>query len=76
MDITFEGKNYFIQRNEEESDNSLYNRMMFIVKQRPNNEEELKKESRYSNIWINSTLLGCEYSDKLTNIINKKSINI
>ena len=50
--------------------------MMFIVKQRPNNEEELKKESRYSNIWINSTLLGCEYSDKLTNIINKKSINI
>ena len=76
MDITFEGKNYFIQRNEEESDNSLYNRMMFIVKQRPSNEEELKKESRYSNIWINSILLGCEYSDKLTNIINKKSINL
>tara|TARA_B100000242_G_C42968952_1_gene449558 strand:- start:657 stop:887 length:231 start_codon:yes stop_codon:yes gene_type:complete len=73
MDITFEGKNYFIQRNEEETENSLFNRMMFIAKQKPKNEDELKKESRYGNIWINKKLLGCEYSEKLENILAQKT---
>ena len=61
MDITFKGINYFIERNENESDISLYNRALFIAKQSPKDEKELKTESKYSNIWINSKLLGCEY---------------
>ena len=73
MDITFEGKNYFIQRNEEETENSLFNRMLFIAKQKPQNEEELKKESRYGNMWVNKKLLGCEYSEKLENILVEKT---
>ena len=73
MDITFEGKNYFIQRNEEETENSLFNRMIFIAKQKPQTEEELKKESRYGNMWVNKKLLGCEYSKKLENILAQKS---
>tara|TARA_B100000123_G_C25527472_1_gene339425 strand:- start:181 stop:411 length:231 start_codon:yes stop_codon:yes gene_type:complete len=72
MDITFEGKNYFIQRNEEETENSLFNRIMFVAKQKPQNEEELKKESRYGNMWVNKKLLGCEYSEKLENILSQK----
>ena len=72
MDITFEGKNYFIQRNEEETENSLFNRMLFIAKQKPQTEEELKKESRYGNMWVNKKLLGCEYSEKLENILVQK----
>ena len=72
MDRTFEGKNYFIQRNEEETENSLFNRMLFIAKQKPQNEDELKKESRYGNMWINKKLLGCEYSEKLENILSQK----
>ena len=73
MDITFKGKNYFIQRNEEETENSLFNRMIFIAKQTPQNEDELKKETRFGNMWVNKKLLGCEYSEKLENIISQKS---
>ena len=73
MDITYKGKNYFIQRNEEETENSLFNRMLFIAKQKPQNEEELKKESRYGNMWVNKKLLGCEYSEKLENILVQKT---
>ena len=73
MDITFKGKNYFIQRNEEETESSLFNRMIFIAKQTPQNEDELKKETRFGNMWVNKKLLGCEYSEKLENIISQKS---
>jgi|TARA_Y100000389_G_C17211940_1_gene388945 hypothetical protein len=73
MDITFEGKNYFIQRNEEETEKSLFNRMMFIAKQTPQNEIELMKETRFGNMWVNKKLLGCEYSKKLENVLAQKS---
>ena len=59
MDINYNGQNYYIERNENESDYSLYNRMMFLAKQEPKGENELKEESRYSNMWINKKLLGC-----------------
>ena len=72
MDINYNGQNYYIERNENESDYSLYNRMMFLAKQEPKGENELKEESRYSNMWINKKLLGCEYSDKLEHIISSK----
>lgn len=73
MDITYNGKNYFIERNEEENDNSLYNRMMFISKQNPNTDEDFKKFTRLSNIWINKILLGCAYSSKIENTISEYS---
>tara|TARA_B100000242_G_C42902402_1_gene418524 strand:+ start:15 stop:245 length:231 start_codon:yes stop_codon:yes gene_type:complete len=76
MDITFNGINYYIERNENESDISLYNRMLFIAKQQPKNENELKTESKYSNIWINSKLLGCQYSQKINNLINSRISNL
>lgn len=76
MDITYNGINYYIQRNENESDLSLYNRILFIAKQQPKNEEELKNESKYSNIWINSKLLGCQYSHKVKNLINSRISNL
>ncbi len=76
MDITFNGINYYIERNENESDISLYNRMLFIAKQQPKNENELKTESKYSNIWINSKLLGCQYSQKISNLINSRISNL
>jgi hypothetical protein len=72
MDITFKGKNYFIQRNEEETENSLFNRSIFIAKQTPQTEDELKKEIRFGNMWVNKKLLGCEYSQKLECIISQK----
>ena len=76
MDITFNGINYYIERNENETDISLYNRMLFIAKQQPKNENELKTESKYSNIWINSKLLGCQYSQKINNLINSRISNL
>ena len=76
MDITFNGINYYIERNENESDFSLYNRMLFIAKQKPIGEENLKEESKLSNIWINKKILGCEYSDKIENIINLRLENL
>ena len=76
MDITFKGKNYFILRNEEETDKSLYTRMIFIAKQRPSCEEDLKKETRYGNMWVNKQLLGCEYPEKIENILLQRSNNL
>jgi len=72
MDINFKGINYYIERNEHESDTSLYNRMLFIAKQEPIGEDKLEQELKYSNIWVNKTLLGCEYSEKLENIISSR----
>lgn len=76
MDITFKGNNYFIHRNEEETEKSLYNRMIFIAKQKPNSEEDLKKETKYGNMWVNKKLLGCEYPEKVENILLQKSKNL
>jgi hypothetical protein len=76
MDITFNGINYYIERNEHESDISLYNRMLFIAKQSPKDESELKTESKYSNMWINNKLLGCEYSQKIQNILSTRISNL
>lgn len=76
MDITYKGINYYIERNENESDFSLYNRMLFIAKQEPKEETKLKEESKYSNIWINKKLLGCEYSEKLESIISSRVTNL
>ena len=47
--------------------------MMFMAKQEPQNDNELKKETRFSNMWVNQKLLNCEYSDKIRNIIDQKS---
>ena len=76
MDITFKGKNYFILRNEEETEKSLFNRMIFIAKQTPLCEQDLKKETRYGNMWVNKQLLGCEYPEKIENILLVKSKNL
>ena len=76
MDITHNGINYFIERNENESDLSLQNRIHFIAKQNPNTKEKFNEETKFSNIWINRKLLGCQYSEKLENIINNKEINL
>ncbi len=76
MDITYKGKNYFIQRNEEETEYSLHNRMIFIAKQKPLNENELEKNKRFSNMWVNKLLLGCEYNQKLENILSEKQKNL
>ena len=50
--------------------------MMFIAKQKPNTEEELKKETKYGNIWVNKKLLNCEYSEKIENILLEKTKNL
>ena len=76
MDVNFNGINYYIERNENESDLSLYNRILFIAKQEPKDEKELKNESKLSNIWVNSKLLGCEYSQKIQNLINTRVANL
>jgi hypothetical protein len=76
MDITHNGLNYFIERNENESDLSLQNRIHFIAKQNPNTIEKFNEETKFSNIWINRKLLGCQYSEKLEKIINSKEINL
>ena len=76
MDVNFNGINYYIERNENESDLSMYNRILFIAKQEPKNEKELKNESKFSNIWVNSKLLGCEYSQKIQSLINTRVANL
>tara|TARA_B100000123_G_C25541088_1_gene345281 strand:+ start:53 stop:283 length:231 start_codon:yes stop_codon:yes gene_type:complete len=76
MDITHNGINYFIERNENESDLSLQNRIHFIAKQNPNTKEQFNEETKFSNIWINRKLLGCQYSEKLENTIDNKEINL
>ena len=76
MDITYDGINYFIPRNEEESEISLHNRMIFISKQKPKNEKELNKEIKFGNIYVNKKLLNCEYSSKIEIILNEKCKNL
>lgn len=76
MDITYKGIKYFVERNEMENDSSLFNRTMFVVKQQPRTDQEYDKNIKYSNIWVNKTFLGCQYSEKIENIISNKEKNL
>ena len=72
MDITFEGKITLYKEMKRKQKIPFSIECSFIAKQKPQNEDELKKESRYGNMWINKKLLGCEYSEKLENILSQK----
>ena len=72
MDITYKGFIYFIERNEMENDKSLFQRSMFLAKQRPLNEVDYKKNLKISNIWINKKMLKCRYSENIEKILNEK----
>jgi len=64
------GLNLIIPRIENEFDKSYYLRCEFILKQQPNNNNELNRAIKFSKMYANRELLGCEYSNSINNIIN------
>lgn len=65
MNIEFENYSYFLSKQENETNNSFRNRIWFLVKQKPTDEETFKKAEKMSKLYINKKHLNCIYNDKI-----------
>ena len=75
MYTNYNGKNYFIDKLENENDISYNIRRWIICKLEPNNEKEFKEYSKIAKIYTNVKLLGCEYNESIKNLIFGKIPN-
>lgn len=64
------GFNIIIPRIENEFDKSYYLRSEFILKQKPSSLSQLNRAIKFSKLYANREILGCEYSNNINNIIN------
>ena len=71
MDFSYNGINYYIEKDEEEPELHYYKRSWLIVKNNPKTDEEYKEIEKLSKLWINTNYLGCEYSDEIKKKLNK-----
>jgi hypothetical protein len=69
MNIEFGNYSYFINKQENETNNSFRNRIWFLVKQNPVDEKEFKKAIKLSKLFINNKHLNCEYNDKVNKLL-------
>lgn len=56
------GKFYKFEKEEDETHETFYKKINFIIKKNPKNNEEIKKFYVESKIKLNEKLLGCSYS--------------
>ncbi len=69
MEIEYKGIVYTIKRNENESDDTFYERMWAVVKQEPISIKEFNEAVYNSNLWTNYKLLGCRYSKDINHLV-------
>ena len=69
MKVEINGMSYNLEKNRYESDDIFYNRIWFIVSQKPQNSSELKKAIHNSILWSNIKYLNCFYSKDINNYI-------
>lgn len=69
MEIEYKGIIYTIEQNENESDDTFYERMWIVVKQEPKSLKELNEAVYNSNLWTNYKLLGCRYSKEINHLL-------
>jgi hypothetical protein len=63
IDIEYKGTNFKIEKEISESYDLFYNRAWYIVKNNPQNEEELNDLKPKSIIWVNKNFLRMKYED-------------
>ena len=69
MQVEKDGIVYCIEQHEFEPNDVFFERMWFVVNQKPKNEEEYKIAVMNSNIWSNIHFLNCEYEPDIHNHI-------
>lgn len=70
MNLEFGNYSYFINKQENETNNSFRNRIWILVKQKPADDKEFKKAIKLSKLFINKKHLRCEYSDKVNKFLS------
>lgn len=58
----YKGKFYKFEKEEDETHETFYKKINFIIKNNPKNFEEIKKLYVKSKIRLNEKLLGCTYN--------------
>ena len=71
MEISYNGISLFLTKKIYEPDDIFYKRAWFIVKQQPQNIQELNEIINYSIFWINIEYYNCKYNDTITDKISK-----
>ena len=69
MNLEFGNYSYFIDKQENETNNSFRNRIWFLVNQKPVDDKEFKKAVKLSKLFINKKLLKCEYNEKINKLL-------
>ena len=52
-----------------ETNNSFGTRIQYIKKKNPKTKEEFEKVLKYSEIYANMMILGCDYSNKIKKLV-------
>jgi len=65
------GKIYFINKTEYETQEHYYNRCNFIASQDPINQEQFDICTTYSYIFVNNSLLNTNYNDETLSILTE-----
>jgi hypothetical protein len=73
--ISRNGMSIFIERENNESNSSLWRRGWFMIKQKQITTQDYEKSLIGSRIWSKHSQLGCKYNPFWMNIINRTSKN-
>ena len=73
--INRNGMSIFVERENLESNSSLWRRGWFMIKQKQVSEDDYEKSIIGSRIWSKYSQLGCKYDTNWMNIINRASKN-
>ena len=65
----------FVERENEESDSSLWRRGWFMIKQKQITTEDYEKSLVGSRVWAKHSQLGCKFNTHWSNIISRASKN-
>ena len=73
--ISRNGMSIFVERENNESNSSLWRRGWFMIKQKQITTTDYEKSLVGSRIWSKYSQLGCKYNTHWMNVINRASKN-
>ena len=73
--ISKNGMSIFVEREDLESNSSLWRRGWFMIKQKQVSTSDYEKSIIGSRVWSKYSQLGCKFNSNWMNIINRASKN-
>ena len=71
METSVNGYTYYFNPNQEQFEEEYFEKLWFVSKMNPQNEDEFDEAQILANIWYAITKLGCKYHPKVEKRINQ-----